>query len=462
MSKNGKIQFLGATRTVTGSSTLVEFSGAKVLVDCGMFQGPKDIRALNEDLYGKELAQSLDAVILTHAHVDHSALIPKIYQLGFRGKVYCTEGTKRLSEILLPDTAYLQEEDARRRSHNGGKRQEPLYSVQEANNSLKLFQTVKRHQWVSIAEGFSFRFLRAGHILGASVAQLSVNKGNGVKLITFSGDLGNGRQNVIKGPVELKETDDLVLESTYGDRLHKRSAPEDDLEVYINQIVKNKGVLVIPSFAVGRTQELLYLIKSLEDQKRIPVLPVFLDSPMAIEATDLYMREEGELKLDFTNGNGKSPLAPSKFSRTRKVEESQNLMKKDGPLIIISAAGMLTGGRILYHLKERLLHKENVILFVGYQAEGTKGRLLQNGLGNIRLHGDNIPVNAQVATIESLSAHADSDDLVDWVSRMERLPKRVFINHGEKQSANALAYRLKYELGLEVFVPRPMEEFDLI
>jgi len=458
--ENARLTFLGAAQTVTGSATLIEYRGFKLLIDCGMFQGPKTIRNRNWDLYDKEFATSLDAVVLTHAHVDHSAMIPKLYQLGFRGPVYCTPSTYDLCKILLPDTAYLQSEDVRRqRSHSKLERKTPLYTIEEANESLRLFQSVERNQWFELTSGLSFQLVRSGHILGSSIVQISLSYTNGVRLVTFSGDLGNGRQRMIKAPEDGLETDDLILESTYGDRVQSKAPPEDKLAECVHRITKTGGALIIPAFAVGRTQEILYMLKSLEEQTTIPKVPVYLDSPMALEATSLYLQFTEDLKLEVKEGALIKPLAPSNFQRVQKMEDSVRLMKKKGPLIIISAAGMLTGGRILYHLKERLPEPENIVLFAGYQAEETKGRLLQNGLLNIRIHKENVPVRARIETIESLSAHADSDELVDWVRKMKRPPKRIFLNHGERTAQTALAYRLMHELDLKAKIPAPGESF---
>ncbi len=457
---NAKITFLGAAQTVTGSATLIEYNDYKVLIDCGMFQGPKTIRKRNWELYDKEFATGLDAVILTHAHVDHSAMIPKLYQFGFRGPVFCTPSTYDLCQILLPDTAYLQSEDVRRQhAHKKQEYKTPLYTIDEANDSLHLFRTVERNRWFELANGLSFQLIRSGHILGSSIVQISLSHDNGVRLITFSGDLGNGRQRMIKAPEDGLETDDLILESTYGDRVQSKTPPEEKLADCIHRITKSGGALVIPAFAVGRTQEILYMIKSLEEQGAIPKVPVYLDSPMALEATSLYLQFSEDLKLEVKEGVLTKPLAPSHFQRVQKMEDSVRLMKKKGPLVIISAAGMLTGGRILYHLKERLPEPENIVLFAGYQAEETKGRLLQNGLNNIRIHKENVPVKAHIETIESLSAHADSDELVDWVRKMKRPPKRIFLNHGERAAQTALTYRLMHELDLKAIIPEPGESF---
>ncbi len=460
--KNAKITFLGAAQTVTGSATLIEYKHFKVLIDCGLFQGPKEIRKRNWELYDQALAQSIDCVILTHAHVDHSGMLPKLCQLGFKGKIYSSESTFDLSKILLPDSAFLQEEDAKRFNNRNNKGYYgPLFTSEDADKALEQFEVVERHQWIELTAGLSFRLLRAGHILGSCIVQLSLSTENGVRLITFSGDLGNDKQRVIKGPEEIHETDDLILESTYGDRTHSELSPDHSLKKLILKIQQTGGVLLIPSFAVGRAQEILFIIKKLEEDGEIPKIPVYLDSPMALEATNLYLQGSDDLKLVLKKDELISPLSPFHFHKVKKMEDSINLMHKKGPLIIISAAGMLTGGRILYHLKERLGDPNTIVVFVGYQAEETKGRLLQQGLKTLRIHKENIVVKASIESVESLSAHADSDELVAWVSRIEKKPKRVFLNHGEKNSQNALAYRLKHELGLEVIIPLPRQEFGL-
>ncbi|MCB0377566.1 MAG: MBL fold metallo-hydrolase [Bdellovibrionales bacterium] len=455
-----KMTFLGAAGTVTGSATLIEYQKLKVLVDCGMFQGPKKIREQNFSLYDKQLASSIDAVILTHAHIDHSGLLPKIYQLGFRGKIYSTQATFDLCKVMLPDSAYLQEEDAKR-YHSSDKSRHPLYTVDDANACLGLFEVIHRKQWFEIAPGFGFQYFRAGHILGSSFVQISIQTGNGVRLVSFSGDLGNGRQYMIKSPEDLPETDDLVLESTYGDRLQDRNPPHQKIKQLVSEICASGGALVIPAFAVGRTQEILHILRELEQNGDIPSIPVFLDSPMALEATDIYLSDNDDLKLEVKEGKLIPPLSPSNFQRVRKMEDSIRLTHTKGPLIIISAAGMLTGGRILYHLKTRLAEARNIVLFVGYQAEDTKGRLLQSGLRTIRIHKEQIHVKAKVESIDSLSAHADSDDLVEWVSRINKPPKRVILNHGEPKALNALCYRLRYELDLDVIIAKQNESYNL-
>lgn len=460
--KHINIQFQGAAETVTGSKTLLNYEGFRVLIDCGLFQGPKPIREKNWEEY--QDADKVDAIILTHAHIDHSGYLPKMVKEGFTGPIYASSGTVDLCKVLLIDSAYLQEEDARYLNRKRATRHHPalpLYTTEDAEEALKLLQTKNQDEWHILREGLSFRLLRSGHILGSTFVQISLDMGNGQKIITFSGDLGHDRQNVIKGPVSIKETDVLILESTYGNRLQPKDDVLTQLKEIINRTFQRGGVVVIPSFAVGRTQELLYLIAKLERDKSIPNFPVYVDSPMANNATDIYLRHSEELKLSFQNGRLEYPIYPENFEAVRSVDESMLVTMKDGPFIVISAAGMVTGGRVLHHLRKRLPEAKNTVIFVGYQVEETKGRLLQGGLPKIRIHKQLVDVEAEIVSISSLSAHGDSQDLMDWVERFNKKPSLVFLNHGEPAALNALKYRLETELGLKVVIPKPMEAFDL-
>jgi metallo-beta-lactamase family protein len=374
------IQFLGAAQTVTGSKTLLSFRGKKILIDCGMFQGPRAIREKNwEQLEG---ASDIDCVILTHAHIDHSGYLPKIVNEGFAGKIYCSEGTRDLCEVMLRDSAHLQEEDARyanRSKHSRHDPAKPLYTARDAEQALRLFSPLKKSEWHELYPGISVKLVRAGHILGSTIVQLNLQYDHKSLIVTFSGDLGNGRQNVIKDPEPILETDYLIMEGTYGDRVQPRVDPSEILQKLMKKVFSSKGVLVIPSFAVGRTQEILYLLRKLELEDKVPAVPVYLDSPMATEATEIYLRHRDELKLEIEKDGVVEPLCSSDFTVTRSADDSMLLCMKDGPFVVLSAAGMLTGGRILHHLKARLPHPENVVLFVGWQAEETKGAVAEAG-----------------------------------------------------------------------------------
>jgi len=457
-----KLKFYGAAETVTGSKTLVEVNGKKFLVDAGMFQGPKARRLLNWDI--KCPVRELDGVILTHAHIDHSGILPKLYADGFRGPVYCSKGTKQLCEVLLPDAAYLQEEDAEyanRTGHSKHKPALPLYTTKDAEMVLRQFEVVERDQWVDLTPDLSLRLLRSGHIIGSSFVQLSYEVNEKRKIITFSGDMGSGRSEIIKPPVYIKETDFLVMESTYGDRLHPRISPEIELGMYLKRILERGGVAVIPSFAVGRTQEVLFHIDKLMEKEKIPKVPVYVDSPMASSANHIYLKNSDEHQLKIENEKIVSPICPQDYRETRKVEESMKLINKPGPFIVISASGMLSGGRILHHLKARLPHKENGVIFVGYQAPETKGNLLRNGISSIRLHHEEIPVNAQVFGIDGLSAHADFLDILEWLKHLTKAPDCIFVNHGEKPAALNLKRLIESELGFKATIPEYLEEINL-
>ena len=360
--KQLSIEFLGAAKTVTGSRILVKYNGYQFLIDCGLFQGPKQIRIKNwEDFID---ADKIHSVILTHAHIDHSGYLPKFVKEGFRGKVFASAGTVDLCKILLTDSAHLQEEDAKylnkkRATHFHPAK--PLYTVEDAEQAISLLVPVSKDEWHELTEGISFRLLRSGHILGSTFVQLSYTTGNGQKIITFSGDIGHDRQNVIKGPVIIKESDVLILEGTYGDRVQSKVDAADELEPIIKSTLNRGGVVVIPAFAVGRAQEILFLISKLEREKRIPSVPVYLDSPMSINATDIYMKYRDELRLTFNGDHFDYPLCPQQFQAVRSVDESMLVTMQDGPFIVVSAAGMLTGGRILHHLRKRLQEAKNSI-----------------------------------------------------------------------------------------------------
>lgn len=460
--KSCSIQFLGAAETVTGSRILIKFNGYRLLIDCGLFQGPKAIRSLNWGPFPEP--EKINSVILTHAHIDHSGYLPKLVREGFSGPIFASSGTVDLCEVLLRDSAYLQEEDAKYLNRKRVTHYEPalpLYDENDAEKAIKLLQPVKKNTWIELCKGLSFKLSRSGHILGSTFVQLAIDKGNGLNLLTFSGDLGHDRQYVLKGPEAIHETDFLILESTYGDRVQTRTNSLDELEPILNRTFSRGGTVVIPAFAVGRTQEILHLLAILEEQGRIPKVPVYVDSPMANNATDIYLKHDDELKLKVVNNNLESPICPSDFNAVRSVDESMLVTMSDGPMVVISAAGMLTGGRVLHHLRRRLPDPKNTVIFVGYQVDETKGKLLKEGLPKIRIHKQLIDVEAEITSINSLSAHADSNELVDWVKNFQKKPKQIFLNHGEVSASRALKYRLETELGLNVIIPKMNDSFSI-
>lgn len=462
MAKSVSLKFLGGAGTVTGSKTLVEFNGNRVLIDCGLFQGPRVIRDQNWQVLPH--TPKIQAVILTHAHIDHSGFLPKLVKDGFSGPVYCSAATADLCRIMLMDSAFLQEEDARYANASRYSRHQPalpLYTQEDAKRAIELLKPMAYNEWAQLGPGLDFTLSRSGHILGSSFVTMNFEGQNGSRQITFSGDIGNGRSFVIRAPVNITGTDYLILESTYGDRLQPREDTASELAKVINKVMEREGTLVIPAFTVGRTQELLYLIRVLEEKRRIQPVPVYLDSPMALDATQIYMNHPDELKLVDHGSRFDFPICSSCFRPVRSSEESMLLCMNSEPKIVISAAGMLTGGRILHHLKHRLPDKKNGVLFVGYQAEGTKGLLLKNGLREIHIHHQKVVVEAEIFSMESLSAHADSDDIMAWLKRFSKPPEMVFLNHGETNALNSLAYRIRHELEWPVAIPSQGQTFHI-
>jgi len=458
-----RLKFMGAAREVTGSKTLVSYKNKKFLVDCGLYQGEKELRQMNWDDFPH--AGSIDAIILTHAHIDHSGYLPRLVKQGFRGPIFCTKATAALVNVLLMDAAHLEEEDAEfanRKGYSSHRPVLPLFTGEDVERVIGMLQPVERDVWMELTPGLDLRLVRSGHLLGSSFVQLSFSTGTNSKLITFSGDLGSDRSSILKGPVTISESDYLVLEGTYGDKVHHTENIEKIIVSAIKHIVDHQGVLVIPAFAVGRTQELLYLINKLEEDKLIPKVPLYIDSPMALRATEIYSSFKDDLKLVEIGKRLITSMDETHFKAVSTPEQSKKLTMSPGPMIVISAAGMLTGGRVLHHLKARLPHKANAVLFVGFQAHGTKGRLLQNGIDRIQIHHEEVRVNAKINSVEGLSAHADSRETVDWLQKFSRLPSKIFLNHGERDPLKALKYRLQNELKLnDVVIPHLGEEFIL-
>ncbi|MBK8314346.1 MAG: MBL fold metallo-hydrolase [Acidobacteria bacterium] len=459
-------QFMGATRTVTGSKHLIESDGYRVLVDCGLFQGLKALRLRNWEPFPINPA-SINSVILTHAHIDHSGYLPRLVHDGFNGVVYATPATVDLSRIMLPDSARLQEEDAAYANKIGSSKHHPalpLYSEKDANAALRQLESVNYGRQVQLGKKISFEFVTAGHILGSSFVLLDVESAQGgKKRIVMTGDIGRYNEPIINDPSYVDHADYIVLESTYGDREHPDFDVKAKLAQIINETAERKGHVLIPAFAVGRTQQLLYLIRELENENLIPVLPVVVDSPMAVSATKLYLqhREEHDIEMKELVDDRKTPLATHRFNLARTVEESKRVTADEQSMIVISASGMATGGRILHHLRKRLPDDRNTVIFVGFQAAGTRGRRIMDGEKEIKIFGQMIPVNARIEKLENLSAHADYREILRWLGGFKNRPEKVFLVHGEPNAQDALKQKIVEKFGWDVEIPDYLQKFEL-
>ena len=456
-----KITFYGGVGSVTGSKYLLEHNGKKILVDCGLFQGDRELRERN----WKDLpfdVESLDAVIITHAHIDHTGFLPRLVKLGFGGPVFTSRATGDLLKILLPDSGRLQEEDADYRNRHQLTRHSPalpLYDENDAKDTLKLLRPVANDGVaVDICEDFRASFLVAGHIMGASLVLVEMANarpdGSSVRFL-FSGDLGHYDQPIVKDPATPPSCDYLMCESTYGNRLHGEVDSETQMAEIINEAAKRNGPILIPAFAVGRTQEVLYLIRELEEAKRIPVLPVVVDSPMAAQATQVYNRWNEEHDEEYVSilSNKRHPLRTASMTTTSSREESKRVNDMRGARIIISASGMMTGGRVLHHAMRILPDEKATVIFVGYQAAGTTGRRVQEGEKEVRIMKNWIPVRCHVEKVEGFSAHADWKAVIRWLEGLKSTPKTVFTTHGEPDAAAAMAQHIRDRFGWNVDVP---------
>ena len=454
MPERRTLQFLGAAGTVTGSKHLVRACGAQVLLDCGLFQGEKQLRLRNWNAL-PFVAREISAVVLSHAHIDHSGALPLLVKQGFHGPIHCTTGTADLLAIMLLDSAHLQEEQATFANRHGFSRHHPalpLYSVDDAEQVLRLLAPQVRDADFVVANRITARFRQAGHILGSATVQLDVDGGSPCRVV-FSGDLGRWQRPILRDPELVPEADVVLVESTYGDRVHPAD-PGSELARIINETAERRGVLVVPAFAVGRTQELLWTIRELEERDRIPVLPVYVDSPMATNVTAIYRRhpEDYDVQMRLLTGSSREPLCSGNLTLVRTVAESRELQRRGGPMIVIAGSGMATGGRVLHHLHARLPEPRNTVLLSGYQAAGTRGRSLRSGAKTLRMHGVDVPVRAQVASVDGLSAHADRRDLLRWLRGFKRPPKQTFVVHGEPAAASSLRDLVASELGWRVAV----------
>ena len=471
------ITFLGAARTVTGSKHLVENNGTRVLVDAGLFQGLKELRERNwQDL--PVPAESIDAIVLTHAHLDHCGYLPRLVMQGFRGRVFCTQGTQDLCRIVLPDSGRIQEEDAALANRHGFSKHKPalpLYRETDAFRAVSQLQPCGYERRMPVAPGVEVEFINAGHLLGSSYARMHVDG----RTILFGGDLGRFGRPVLPDPTMMTETDYLLVESTYGDRVHEQDDDGERLAEIIRSAAERGGKIVIPSFAIGRVEEVLYWLRRLEQERRIPVLPVYLDSPMASAALQRYSERIGELdrelrpeKTDDIAPHDAAAHEPEDVRRARarqerdmcafcterfrivgSVEESKQLTASRAPAIVISSSGMAEGGRVLHHLKAALPDARNTVVFAGYQGVGTRGRRLVDGEKQVKIHGEWVPVAARIEFFGSMSAHADSNEILRWLHGFSTPPQRTFIVHGEPTAMEALGARIERELGWTFTMP---------
>ncbi|HVJ15663.1 MAG TPA: MBL fold metallo-hydrolase [Polyangiaceae bacterium] len=450
-----RLRFLGGTETVTGSRYLIESEGTRLLVDCGLFQGFKKLRQRNWAAPPFDPA-SLNAVVLTHAHIDHSGYLPRLAKLGFNGPVYCTPGTADLLQLLLPDSAYLQAEDAKRANAYGYTRHhpaEPLYTLDDVERCLPMLRPVAFDQTFAPADGVDATFSRAGHILGSASLALQLAGTS----IAFSGDVGRLNDPIMKAPAPLSRADYVVVESTYGDRRHAGADVRSALAQVVNETAERHGVVVVPSFAVGRAQHLLHLLDQLRRERLIPDLPIYLDSPMAIDATKLFCRHGAEHRI--SEAECRSMCGAAKYSQS--ADDSKAIDRHAGPMIVISASGMATGGRVLHHLRRFLPDERNTVLFVGYQGGGTRGRALVDGADEVKIHGQYVKVRARVAQLPGLSAHADYAELIEWLRESTLTPRQVFVTHGEPAAADAFRRRLRDTFGWNTVVPDDGSSWEL-
>lgn len=451
-----ELTFLGATGTVTGSKYLLKSGDRQILIDCGLFQGLKQLRLRNWAKLPVNPAK-IDAVVLTHAHIDHSGYLPVLVKNGFSGKVYCSEGTADLCKIMLPDSAHLQEEEAEYANRRGFSKHHPalpLYTKEDAENALSLLTPIHFEQEVDLGDGLTLRLSPNGHILGSAFVRIHNKKTS----VLFSGDIGRANDILMRPPVRIKQADYLLIESTYGNRLHQNDDPKVKLAAIINKTVKRKGVVVIPVFAVGRAQELLYYIHLLKTSGEIAAdTPVYLNSPMAVDATEIFNLYHDEHRLSADQCSALFSTAHV----VNSIEQSKALNEAKGPMIILSASGMASGGRVVHHLKAFATNANNTILFVGFQAAGTRGAAMLDGAESIKIHGEYIPVRAHVELISNLSAHADYAEILDWLAGFESAPKKTFIVHGEPVAADAMRRHIEEKLHWQVVVPEYLQTVEL-
>jgi metallo-beta-lactamase family protein len=451
-----KLTFCGAARIVTGSCYLVEVGKNKVLVDCGMFQGTKDITRLNYKPFLFN-PKEIDYVFLTHAHIDHSGLLPKLVKYGFKGKIFATSATIDLAKIMLEDSAHIQFMDTKyenkRRKIEGLPPRAPMYDDEDVKKTNALFKKVDYDEVYQITEKIKVRYRDAGHIIGSSIIEMFINEGDGEKKIVFSGDLGQWDVPIIEDPTLVEDADYILIESTYGNRLHEDTIGRDELLLkYAKETWTKGGKMLIPSFAVERTQELLYSFNKLIKQGKLPDMKIFLDSPLAIKATEIFKKRH-EFFDEEALTKYKNPFRFENLVYTPTANDSKKLNTYDKPCVIIAGSGMCNAGRIRHHLRHGLWHKKNTVVFVGYQAEGTLGRHILEGSKRVRMMGIEVEVKADIYKINSFSAHADYNDLIKWGKGFVKKPKKVFVIHGEFKASKALKERLG-KIGFNCYIPK--------
>ena len=466
------LQFLGAARTVTGSKHLLDVDGHRVLVDCGLFQGLKQLRERNWQPLPVR-ADSIHAVVLTHAHLDHCGYLPRLVKEGFRGRIFCTGATSDLTRIVLADAGRLQEEDAERANRKGYTKHapaQPLFTEEDAARAMTLLQPVGYERPMPVVPGVTAEFVNAGHLLGSSYARIRLESSG--KTLLFGGDLGRFSRPVLPDPLPIDEADVLLVESTYGNRVHETDDDGERLAGIINATVARGGKVVIPAFALGRVEELLYWVNHLESSNRIPVLPVYVDSPMAVQVLAAYRRRLDELDPAMTAVSGRNggrtsaerqlcAFCTAKLKVVSSIPESRAIQETKKPMIVISSSGMATGGRVLHHLVKALPDPRNTVMFAGYQAEGTRGRQLKEGAKFTRIHGQDVPVAATIESMDAMSAHADVNEILHWLRFFKRPPALTCLVHGEPVPMDALKARIEQELGWTVATPAHQEKIDI-
>lgn len=449
------LQFLGGADTVTGSKYLLETNGKRLLIDCGLFQGLKTLRLKNWEEFPLPPSE-IDAIVLTHAHIDHSGYIPILIKNGFCGRIYCTSATQDLCKILLPDAGYLAQEEANfLNKHKKTKHSPalPLFTLADAQKSLSYFEPLGFKEVKTLSNDLSLEFRYAGHILGAASV---VIKASGLTL-GFTGDIGRPNNPIFFAPDPLPSVDYLITESTYGNRKHEQTHPKDELEKIISEAQKTKGVVIIPSFAVGRAQELMFYLWQLKKEGKLLNFPIFLNSPMATNVNSLFIKYHELHKL--SEAESQEMCEAVRYINT--VEESRALNERSGPMLIISASGMISGGRVLHHIKQFGPSDNNFIVLTGFQAAGTRGEALQNGVKEIKIHGEYIPIRAKIKTLSNTSAHADYAEIINWYKGNKLKPRSVFITHGEPSAADAMRVRLKDNFGWNCIIPSQNQKFEL-